>query len=191
MDSKEQVAYLIDLRRSKVQSLLAAGASQIQIAQTLNVSEGTISTDVQYLRESAKQYVREYSDHFAQEYKECIDFLEQIQMRAWTASAKVRYERNLAGLLSVCLQTCLARAALISDVGLVQRTVEYIESIKKKRPSLLLPTDTQDTAIATDTQESESVEEETTVAVTVDGSVDEDNPNDNHNEEPTDHEEIE
>jgi len=57
LNPTEQTEYLIDLRRSRLQSLLAAGVNQTEYSRLLNVSEGTISGDCQYLR--TRQGLRE------------------------------------------------------------------------------------------------------------------------------------
>ncbi len=67
LNPTEQTEYLIDLRRSRLQSLLAAGVNQTEYSRLLNVSEGTISGDCQYLRQHAKDYVSQFDEHFAEE----------------------------------------------------------------------------------------------------------------------------
>jgi transcriptional regulator len=48
-------------RRSKVVEMRAKGMSQIEIARQLQVSDSSISSDVQYLREHAKESIKEYA----------------------------------------------------------------------------------------------------------------------------------
>ena len=45
----------LEWRRSKVVEMRARGMSQIEIARELQVSEASISSDMQYLRSQAKQ----------------------------------------------------------------------------------------------------------------------------------------
>jgi DNA-directed RNA polymerase specialized sigma24 family protein len=47
-------------RRSKVVELRSRGLSYVEIAQQLQVSRASIGSDVQYLREQAKDYIKEY-----------------------------------------------------------------------------------------------------------------------------------
>jgi transcriptional regulator len=48
----------IQWRRSKVIEMRARGVSQIEIARELQVSEASISLDMQYLRSQAKESIR-------------------------------------------------------------------------------------------------------------------------------------
>ena len=47
-------------RRAKIIEMKAIGLSQIEIARELQVSEASISSDVQYLRKQAKENIKEY-----------------------------------------------------------------------------------------------------------------------------------
>jgi transposase len=52
----------IDWRRNKVQELSSQGHSQREIAQILQVSNGTVNRDLSYLRQQAKSNIRRYID---------------------------------------------------------------------------------------------------------------------------------
>jgi hypothetical protein len=149
MNSKEQEQYLIQLRRSKLASLLQSGVSQAQASRLLNCSTATISQDAKHLRQESRQYVANYEEHFSDEYMKCVRFLEQIQLFAWTRCQSVKYERNVASLAALAKDACIARAALLCDISLVDRTVGYIEQLKTKHKHLLplglVPTSTTDT----------------------------------------------
>ena len=61
----------IDWRRSKVQELSSQGHSQREIAQVLQVSNGTVNRDLSYLRQEAKYNIKRYID-------ECCNNLDQF-----------------------------------------------------------------------------------------------------------------
>jgi hypothetical protein len=47
--------------------------SQIEIALELQVSEASISSDIQYLREQAKESIKEYvTEHLPEQYQVCL-----------------------------------------------------------------------------------------------------------------------
>ncbi len=48
----------VDWRRSKVLELLVQGQNQYDIAEVLQISQSTISRDVQYLRSKAKEEIK-------------------------------------------------------------------------------------------------------------------------------------
>jgi DNA-binding NarL/FixJ family response regulator len=59
---KEKDSSRIDWRRNKVQELSSQGHSQREIAQTLQVSNGTVNKDLSYLRQQAKSNINRYID---------------------------------------------------------------------------------------------------------------------------------
>jgi transcriptional regulator len=64
----------IQSRRSKVIEMRAKGMSQSEIAHELQVSEASISLDMQYLRSQAKESIKEYvSEHLPEQYQVCLD----------------------------------------------------------------------------------------------------------------------
>jgi len=53
--------------------------SQIEIAQQLQVSKASISSDMLYLREQAKESIKEYAtDHLPEQYQICLTALDTI-----------------------------------------------------------------------------------------------------------------
>jgi transcriptional regulator len=54
----------LEWRRSKVVELRARGLSQTEIARELQVSKASISLDMQYLRNQAKESVKEYATEY-------------------------------------------------------------------------------------------------------------------------------
>jgi IS30 family transposase len=99
LNPQEQDEYLRNLRREKVQQLLACKVSQSDISKQLNAPLSTVHTDVVYLRQRAREYARNYEQHFSEEYIQIIDFLSAVQLEAWNKARKVKYERNLGQLL--------------------------------------------------------------------------------------------
>jgi hypothetical protein len=150
MNEVEREAYLIDLRREKVQSLLACGVTQVKIAQALHCSEYTISTDVAFLKAKARDYVADYEQHFAAEYKQCIDFISMVMLESWTSAKSCKYERHKPQFLNTTKDCLLIKAQLISDIGLIDRTVSYLEGLKKKKRTLVgLRENIEDTQLET------------------------------------------
>src|SRR5207249_2773570 len=71
-------------RRDKVQELCSKGYSQREIARELQVSKQSISSDVQYLREQAKESIREYvTEHLPEQYQVCLTALDAIIKHAF------------------------------------------------------------------------------------------------------------
>jgi transcriptional regulator len=55
------------------------GLSQIEIAHELQVSEASISLDMQYLRNKAKESIKDYvTEHLPEQYQVCLSALDTI-----------------------------------------------------------------------------------------------------------------
>src|ERR671928_2162297 len=74
----------LEWRRSKVMEMRTKGMSQIEIARQLQVSDSSISSDVQYLREQAKGSIKEYAtEYLPEQYQVCLTALDEIIKRAF------------------------------------------------------------------------------------------------------------
>ena len=72
-------ADLVQWRRDKVVELRGIGLTYAEIAQQLQVSTSLIGTDVQYLREQAKENIKEYvTQHLPEQYQICLSALDTI-----------------------------------------------------------------------------------------------------------------
>ena len=74
----------LEWRRSKVVEMRARGLSHGEIAQELQVSRASISCDIAYLRNQAKETIREYvTEHLPEQYQVCISALDTILKHAF------------------------------------------------------------------------------------------------------------
>jgi orotate phosphoribosyltransferase-like protein len=74
----------LEWRRSKVVELRARGLSHGEIARELQVSRTSITSDIQYLRNQAKESIREYvTEHLPEQYQVCLIALDAIIKRAF------------------------------------------------------------------------------------------------------------
>jgi predicted transcriptional regulator len=81
---KEKEKDRIDWRRSKVQELSSKGNSQREIAQILQVSNGTVNRDLSVLRQQAKANIKRYIDErLPEEYEKCLVGITSILREAW------------------------------------------------------------------------------------------------------------
>ena len=84
---KEKERDRIDWRRNKVQELSSQGYSQREIAQTLQVSNGTVNRDLSILRQQAKDNIKRYIDErLPEEYEKCLVGLNAITKEAWNTA---------------------------------------------------------------------------------------------------------
>jgi transcriptional regulator len=74
----------LEWRRSKVIEMRARGLSQTEIAHKLQVSKASISSDMQYLRNQAKESIKEYvTEHLPEQYQVCLTALDAIIKHAF------------------------------------------------------------------------------------------------------------
>jgi transposase len=82
-NDKEKERDRIDWRRSKVRELSSQGHSQREIAQMLQVSNGTVNKDLFILRQQAKDNIKRYVDErLPEEYEKCLVDLNAITKEA-------------------------------------------------------------------------------------------------------------
>ena len=71
-------------RRSKVIEMRSRGLNQIEIARELQVSKASISSDMLYLRNQAKESIKEYvTEHLPEQYRICLRALDIILKHAF------------------------------------------------------------------------------------------------------------
>jgi hypothetical protein len=71
-------------RRSKVVEPRSRGMTHNEIARELHVSRTSITSDIQYLRNQAKESIREYTtDHLPEQYQVCPTALDETIKRAF------------------------------------------------------------------------------------------------------------
>jgi transcriptional regulator len=74
----------LEWRRAKVVEMRARSLSYQEIARELQVSKASISTDVQYLREQAKETIKEYAtEYLPEQYQVCLTALDEIIKRVF------------------------------------------------------------------------------------------------------------
>jgi transcriptional regulator len=74
----------LEWRRTKVIEMRARGLSYQEIARELQVSKASIVSDVQYLREQAKESIREYTtEYLPEQYQVCLSALDTILKHAF------------------------------------------------------------------------------------------------------------
>ena len=82
-------------RRNKVLELSSQGRSQPEIATILQVGLGTISRDIQYLREQARRSLETHiNDILPEEYQSCITGLKQVLKLSWDIANKSKNSNN-------------------------------------------------------------------------------------------------
>ena len=119
----------IEWRRSKVVEMRARGMSQAEIAHELQVSEASISLDMQYLREQAKGTIREYvTEHLPEQYQVCLVALDSVIKRAFDIIETSDDNREKLQAMQLFKYTHLTKLELLSNATTIDSALSYIRN---------------------------------------------------------------
>ena len=126
----------IEGRRSKVQELSSKGNSQKEIAQILQVSNGTINRDLSVLRHQAKTNIKKYIDErLPEQYEKCLVGLIAILREAWTTSQQTEDKREKMKALSLAKECYSMKLDLLTNATVVDDAIRFV-SQKDQRNQL-------------------------------------------------------
>jgi hypothetical protein len=125
MSTKVQV----DWRRRQVFEQSSKGYSQAEIARRLQIPEYTISRDLDYLRERAKENIRKYVDErLPEEYEKCLIGLTAIQKEAWTAAERTEDTREKIQALSLAKECYGMKLELLTNATVVDDAIRFVSA---------------------------------------------------------------
>ena len=82
-------------RRNKVQELLIKGLNQRQIANSLKVSDYTVSMDISQLRKEARANIETHlQDRLPIEYQQCMAGINQVLKMSWEIAGSIDMNDN-------------------------------------------------------------------------------------------------
>jgi hypothetical protein len=117
----------IEWRRSKVLELDSQGHTQTEIAQELQVSVGTVNSDLSYLREQAKYKIGKYIDEkLPHEYEKCLIGLNLIQREAWNTAQNTRDPREKIHALSLAKECYGMKLDLLTNATVVDDAIRFV-----------------------------------------------------------------
>jgi hypothetical protein len=74
----------IEWRRNKVQELVVKGYNQYEIADTLKISQPTISRDLDFLKQQAQENLKTHiQNKLPEEYQRCLTGMNQVLKLSW------------------------------------------------------------------------------------------------------------
>jgi predicted transcriptional regulator len=139
----------LEWRRSKVVEMRSRGLSQIEIARELQVSEASISSDMQYLREQAKNSIKEYTtEALPEQYQICLSALDTILKNTFVILQKTEDSREKLAAMELFKDTHLVKLELLSNATTIDSALNYIRN-KQKQSQQREDTQKIDTTIAT------------------------------------------
>jgi hypothetical protein len=96
------------------------------------VSEASISLDMQYLREQAKESIKEYAtEYLPEQYQVCLTALDEIIKRAFDISESSDDNREKLQAMELFKDTHLVKLELLSNATMIDSALNYIKTSNK------------------------------------------------------------
>jgi len=122
-------------RRNKVQELSVKGFAQAEISRMLQISEPTISRDIEYLSKTANETIRNHiQEKLPFEYSKCISGLEEIIKESWivaTQAAKIGNNKDKLQSLALIKDTYNTKMDLLTNASLLQDSIKFVEQSRQ------------------------------------------------------------
>jgi DNA-binding Lrp family transcriptional regulator len=124
----------IDWRRGKVQQLNSQGYSQREIAQILQISNGTVNRDLSYLRQQGKTNIKKYIDErLPEEYEKCLVGLTAILREAWNTAENTEDKREKIQALSLAKECYSMKLDLLTNATVVDDAIRFVSEKSKEK----------------------------------------------------------
>jgi len=123
-----QLQQQIEWRRSKVLELDSQGHSQPEIARILQVSVGTVNSDLTYLREQSRQKIRKYiEERLPDEYEKCLVGITSILKEAWNISNNTDSDKKeKIHALSLAKECYSMKLDLLTNATVVDDAIRFV-----------------------------------------------------------------
>jgi len=118
-------------RRNKVRELLARGYHQDEIANTLHISQPTISRDIHYIQKEIRKNTENYAEHLFEVYRNNLQGLDEMIKKLWTIvdSPKTGSKEKIKAI-SLISQCYKERFELVrSETDLIKKK-KYMDDLK-------------------------------------------------------------
>jgi predicted transcriptional regulator len=127
----------LEWRRSKVQELASQGYNQSEISRILQISQPTITRNIQYLSECTKQNIRKYIDEkLPEEYEKCLVGLNAITKEAWNTAQNTEDKREKIQALSLAKECYSMKLDLLTNATVVDDAIRFVSQKSKDKEDL-------------------------------------------------------
>jgi DeoR/GlpR family transcriptional regulator of sugar metabolism len=115
--------------------LSSQGYSQVEISRTLQISEPTISRDIDYLRQQSKQKIRKYIDEtLPEEYEKCLVGITSILREAWNTSQNAEInKKEKIHALTLAKECYSMKLELLTNATVVNDAIKFVSSNNNKK----------------------------------------------------------
>jgi hypothetical protein len=128
----------LEWRRSKVVEMRDRGLSLGEIAGELQVSRASISSDIAYLRNEAKESIKEYTtEYLPEQYQVCLVALDTIIKLAFDIIETSPDNREKLQAMELFKDTHLVKLELLSNATTIDSALNYIRSKQEQHQKRL------------------------------------------------------
>ena len=107
----------------------ARGLSLGEIACELQVSRSSITSDIQYLRNQAKEAIKEYvTEHLPEQYQVCLSALDTILKHAFEILQTSDDNREKLQAMELFKDTHLVKLELLTNATTIDSALNYIRN---------------------------------------------------------------
>jgi len=129
MSTKTQVEW----RRRQVFEMGSKGQNQTEIGRALQISESTISRDLDHIRYQSKDNIRKYIDKcLSEEYEKCLVGLNAITKEARNTAANAEDKREKIQALSLAKECYSMKLDLLTNATVVDDAIRFVSSHKTR-----------------------------------------------------------
>lgn len=122
---------LIQWRRDTVLSMYATGKTMTAIAEVLKVDISTVSRDIAYMREQAKEKLTEYFEDLPFRQKLRAANIDKAIAELWTLYENETDTRTKKGILDSITEALIKQAAIDGDPLAIDRALKTVAKIRK------------------------------------------------------------
>ena len=127
----------LEWRRNKINELSVKGYSQSEITKMLDIDKSTVSRDITFLKEEAKETIKNHiQDKLPYEYSKCISGLEEIIKESWivaTQAEKIGNTKDKLQSLALIKDTYNTKMDLLTNASLLQDSIKFVSETKQKQ----------------------------------------------------------
>jgi hypothetical protein len=129
----DQIAW----RRSKVVEFRARGMTHDEIAHELHVSRQSITSDIGYLREQAKESIKVYAtEYLPEQYQICLSALDTILKHAYEILQDSHDNREKIQAMELFKDTHVTKLELLSNATTIDHALEYVRSKQQQKQQI-------------------------------------------------------
>ena len=123
----------VELRRNLVQSMLIKGNTQWEIAESLDISQPTVSRDIQWLRSVVKKELKEMLEKkFPEECHRYLVSIDEVLRHTWEiALSGMTVEKTRLEALEFVIECCKHKMDVIMNPPVLRKSNNTLKPFKR------------------------------------------------------------